>query len=158
VRQPDFRGLKVVKPLLAAFFFLSALASAETPDAARLEISDKGGWHFMIFPDGSVFGQYGSTTGDSIQLPPRTVNFQETVELVQAALADDRSGEVHAAIRHEGEVVITLKALKDDAFLHELFQHNRHNWKDWQGNEPSDRLRMLMNKIHYYQPAGLILQ
>ncbi len=144
-----------MKILLAVFFILGiVLNSLANPKPISVSFVVKGeGWSFTALADGSVKGEYGSLFGESTKLPEKSIDFAKLVDFVRSSQTDAFGVETQAGIRREGDVSLSMKALRDDSFFRIFFLKYRKDWKGWNGEPPSERIQKLMLKIGYYKEA-----
>ena len=139
---------------LIIFVFLMATASTllgEEQKPTKVSFNFRSsGWSFHAYPNGVIVGDYGSHAGRSIQLPPGTANFKEIVKLIKGSVLTVKKGSVRAAVRHAGEVSITLKPIDDKGYLRKLFLKHRTDWKNGR-MPPSEEMLKFMERIEYYK-------
>ncbi len=142
-----------MKTLLTLLFVLAAI-SANAADAKPVRVTFtllQKDWIFDVLPDGSVFAQFGSSAGDSIQLPAKTVNFAEFVQVVRSSSPTAENGPLYAAVCLEGETASYPKTLEDDTFFRKFLLKHKKDWQGWDGRKPSRRMQELMQRIVYYR-------
>ena len=103
-------------------------------------------WLFDAFPDGKVVGHYGSTAGDTVTLPPGTIDFYYILKNGRAKLTEGKGRATSQLLIVEDErPVYVFKYLSDDEFLKEALLRN---WEKWEyGVNGEERLRPLLEKL-----------
>ena len=142
-----------MKNLLIVFFLLAtvSIGMADEKQNSVVFCVPGEGWFFTAFADGSVKGEYGSSFGDSIELPAKTIDFSQLVSFVLTSQTDTFGTETQAALRLKGENSTSMKSLREDSFFRVFFLKHRNDWKGLLGKPPSKRVQELMLKIRYYK-------
>ena len=132
--------------LLCAFALGCPLSEVSRVERITLMTPDMA-WLVDVRPDGSVRAQYGSSVGDELRLPSKTVDFKELYLRVERYAQDrkDKEHTVSVAVKRKG-VHSTTAVCMSPEHLPEIFLKPEE--QEWQSS-PGFRERMIeISKKH----------